>query len=453
MKFRDLSKQYPAPVKNGDNPWDYSNTPIYDEILNCFWETQRPADVKPYKESGKVRLKDPFRKLNKFKIQELLGHTNNSDYKTLDWVEDNDGHIKAILLYYDLDKMSTAEKKVNTFCNKTYSILKSRGDKYIKEIACYPGYEEWLEKLIERHIATPKKSKFFGATPDEDPITVVEIDNQLKRNRDVLTKMGFVCINNVITAFADLYGVWVKGGNLAPIEKAQQLSLQRLDVPVQDTSKIMEQIGKLNMDDFVNHYSNYNKGNTWRGVVIRGYGGMVDFIIKPQAMINSWKKDNKEKLDWKVEDTPLRKVITEVEHFIKLLKKEIPRLEDEKYIERVRILKLSKGEGELERHTDRADKEAGIGDGEWTRIHFPLQTNPDVKFTSWNYDGSKTTLRMGVGECWYLDMRKPHMAVNFGDLDRYHLIIDIQSQADVREWLEKGAAAYPTQQEPDDYID
>jgi hypothetical protein len=60
---------------------------------------------------------------------------------------------------------------------------------------------------------------------------------------------------------------------------------------------------------------------------------------------------------------------------------------------------------------------------------------------------------MGVGECWYLDMRKPHMAVNFGDLDRYHLIIDIQSQTDVREWLEKGAAAYPTQQEPDDYID
>ena len=27
----------------------------------------------------------------------------------------------------------------------------------------------------------------------------------------------------------------------------------------------------------------------------------------------------------------------------------------------------------------------------------------------------------------YLDMRKPHTAVNFGEQDRYHLIIDIKS--------------------------
>ena len=60
---------------------------------------------------------------------------------------------------------------------------------------------------------------------------------------------------------------------------------------------------------------------------------------------------------------------------------------------------------------------------------------------------------MGLGECWYLDMRKPHTAVNFGDEDRYHLIIDIQSNAETRRWLEKGADKYPTTQQPDDYIE
>lgn len=454
MKFRDYTKEYVAPVKNGNDPWDYSKSPIYDEILACFHETQRPEDVKPYKTDGTARLRDPFRKINKYKIQQFLDHMDSNVYKEVDWVEDDNGGIKAIILYYDLNRMSTTEKKVNSFSNETYTLLKSRGDKYIKEMACYPGYEDWLEKLVEKHIAKPKESsKFFQTTENDEPITLVEIDNQLKRNRDILQKLGFVCVDNIITSFADVYGIWIKGGNYKPIERAQQLSLQRLDVPIQDTSKIMEQILKLNMDDFANHYSNYNKGNSWKGMVVRGYGGLVDFIIKPEEMTNSWKKDNKEKLEWKVSDTPLRGIVTEVEHFVNILKEELPHLKDEKHIERIRILKLSKGEGELQRHTDRQDKDAGIGDGQWTRIHFPLQTNPDVKFTQWNYNGSKTTLRMGLGECWYLDMRKPHTAINFGEQDRYHLVIDIQSNPETRRWLEKGADKYPTIQEPDDYIE
>lgn len=452
MKFRDFTVEYPKPIKEDGNPWDYTKTPIYDEIINCFWETQRPEDHKIYKEEGTTRLRDPFRKINKHKIQSFLSHLPQNDYMEIDWVEDEDGSIKAIILYYDLNKMSTSEKKVNSFCNNTYLLKKSRGDVYIKEIACYPGYEKWLEKLVDKHIGKPKEvSKFFGES--EEPVTIVEIDNQLKRNRTILENLGFTCIDNIITSFADVYGIWVKGGNYKPIERAQQLSLQKLDVPTQDTSKIMEQILKLNMDDFANHYSNYNKGNTWRGLVVRGYGGLIDFIIKPAEMNNSWKKSNKEKLEWVVEDTPLRETINQVESFVNVLKSELPHLEDESNIERIRILKLSKGEGELERHTDRQDKDAGIGDGQWTRIHFPLQTNSKVEFTQWNYDGSITTCKMGLGECWYLDMRKPHTAVNFGEEDRYHLVIDVKSNSHLRRWLERGADKYPTHQEPDDYTE
>ena len=63
-----------------------------------------------------------------------------NEYKEVDWVEDDEGKIKAIILFYDLNKMSTQNKNVNSFCNQTYVLQKSRGDKYIKEMACYPGY-------------------------------------------------------------------------------------------------------------------------------------------------------------------------------------------------------------------------------------------------------------------------------------------------------------------------
>ena len=194
---------------------------------------------------------------------------------------------------------------------------------------------------------------------------------------------------------------------------------------------------------FSNHCSNYNKKNTWSGIVLRGYGGKEDFIIKPSEMTNSWKKENKEKLDWVCEDTPLRQKLSEVERFVDLLP-----FDD---VERIRILKLSKGEGELERHTDIQDKEAGINDGQWARLHFPLITNDKVIFTQWNTDGSKTKAHMRVGELWYLDMRKPHTAVNFGEEDRYHLIIDIKSDFHLRRWLENSIGVHPPHKEADDH--
>ena len=36
-----------------------------------------------------------------------------------------------------------------------------------------------------------------------------------------------------------------------------------------------------------------------------------------------------------------------------------------------------------------------------------------------------------------LDMRKPHTAVNFGEQDRYHLIIDVKSDQRLRDWVGK----------------
>ena len=68
-------------------------------------------------------------------------------------------------------------------------------------------YEEWLEKLVEKHIVKPKESNKFFDT--EEPITIVEIDNQLKRNKDILKNLGFECIDNIVTSFIEC--LWYMG--------------------------------------------------------------------------------------------------------------------------------------------------------------------------------------------------------------------------------------------------
>ena len=39
---------------------------------------------------------------------------------------------------------------------------------------------------------------------------------------------------------------------------------------------------------------------------------------------------------------------------------------------------------------------------------------------------------MKVGECWYIDVRKPHRAVNDGTDMRTHLVIDVEANHEVR---------------------
>ena len=420
--------EYPKPFHNGEK-WVYDKSPIYKNLLDCFHESQRPIDS--FKKNS--RLRDPFRKVNKMSIQYYLGHKQS--FKYVDWVEDRDGIVRAGIIYNNIGQMKSKTKKIKSFTGKEYIL--SESDSYIAEIACYPGYEELLVGLIRKHEA---KGNFFSSGT-----TVIEIDMQLKRMRELLKSLGYVRKDNLISSFADMYGYWFKDKDniYKGIDLSQEISLQKLECEVQDTKPLMKQILELQIK-FANHYSNYNKGNTWSGAVVRGYGGREDFIIKPSEMSGKWKKENSEKLKWGVQDTPLRKYLTEVEKFCKLLPYKH---------ERIRILKLSQGEGELERHTDIQDKEAGIGDGQWARLHFPLQTNPKVEFAQWNTDGSKTICKMREGELWYLDMRKPHTAVNFGEQDRYHLIIDIKSDETIRDWLVESSKKYPSEKKLDNYIE
>ena len=174
--------------------------------------------------------------------------------------------------------------------------------------------------------------------------------------------------------------------------------------------------------EFTNHYSNYNKGNSWSAISLRGYSPEWSFITKPAEMSKKWKEENKD-VEFKLQDTELRKMFPEVEDLLKFLPGKP---------HRIRFMNLAPGGGELQRHTDQVDPDAGVNDTKLMRFHFPIVTNDECMFSQWDYEAERVSCHMNVGECWYLDVRKPHQAINNGTEMRTHLVVDIEANDKVR---------------------
>ncbi len=83
-------------------------------------------------------------------------------------------------------------------------------------------------------------------------------------------------------------------------------------------------------------------------------------------------------------------------------------------VKSARVLRLAAG-ATIREHND---ADLVWADGE-ARLHIPLATNPDVAFY---VDDQR--VRMLAGECWYLNLSKPHRVQNRGGSDRLHLVLD-----------------------------
>jgi len=89
----------------------------------------------------------------------------------------------------------------------------------------------------------------------------------------------------------------------------------------------------------------------------------------------------------------------------------------------VRFLNLKAG-AIIKQHRD---NELAFEMGE-ARLHFPVVTNPDVKFY---IEDERIPLR--EGDCWYMNANLPHSVSNEGTTDRLHLVIDCK----VNDWLKE----------------
>jgi hypothetical protein len=327
-------------------------------------------------------------------------------------------------LHFDGDvaftsKISKSASPINMYHDVVIG-NKQKGDCTVKNLTWKKGCRSKAIVALKEHEAD-KPCWFYVWTEDE-------------LSKEVALKAGFSWVGTKITTFAELYGIYFRASltdnSLFDIPRIhpgrlseEDLSLEKLSF--EDVSPLigllLEQIQNLDLD-FTNHYSNYNKNGAWSALSLRGYTPDPEFITKPVEMNKKWKEEHANEI-FEMQDTKLRINLSSVELILKLIPSNF---------HRIRIMRLAPGGGELERHTDQVDPDSGIKDGKVMRLHFPIVTNDSVMFTTWNVDGIKKEIHMKRGECWYLDTRKPHRAINTGKTDRLHLVVDVDANDNIR---------------------
>lgn len=243
--------------------------------------------------------------------------------------------------------------------------------------------------------------------------------------------LGLRRSGSLIRSSSEILAVWQRGsvllGSALPPEEmagiipagiAPEPSLQLL------AEAWIDQLDRL----WIDHYSTYNKRRSWSALALRSFGGSQEFIEKPSEMSRSYRQEHPERLSWEIADTPMmdlpgaRQILSDLG---------AP-------LERVRLMRLSGG-GELSRHADITDRAAGCQVGRIARLHLPIKTFPSVRFSSWDLNNRPSDIHMTAGEWWYLDVRKPHRAINPSGLDRVHLVADCVVTPDLRDRLRSAA--------------
>ena len=243
---------------------------------------------------------------------------------------------------------------------------------------------------------------------------IFEEDKLLK---DAVINAGFRKIGTKVSTFSDIVGVYYKGEReFTPVPQTENINI--LKTKLEFDHNIIDDLAQylINMNlEYTNHNSNYNKGKAWQALSLMGHETDSTYVDK---YLDGEHPIVKTDLYYKLE--------SKVDHFLD----KIPGKFD-----RVRFMTLKPGGGELARHTDQTDPTWGTTDGKMVRLHIPLKTNDKVIFTSWDNNGEKHIHNMKKGECWFLDTRRPHTAINGGDDIRIHLVADVWANDDVRNIL------------------
>lgn len=260
-----------------------------------------------------------------------------------------------------------------------------------------------------------------------------------KAIREVAEFCGFEYVGYKVTSFAEILVVYFRDDFMNfshrkhPVVKPAEL-VGMAKVADADKTLLGTILTKLQSLDpkFTNHYSNYNTMNAWSALSLRGYSADPGFITKPAEMNQKWLDQHKGD-NFFLQDTSLYDQFPEVRQLLSFLDGEC---------HRVRFMQLAPGGGELQRHTDQVDPDAGNSLGALARLHFPLVTNPKVIFTTWNESDEEEHYHYGFGECWIIDTRKPHKAVNGGQENRIHLVVDVTVTPKLEKMICEGESRY-----------
>jgi mannose-6-phosphate isomerase-like protein (cupin superfamily) len=185
--------------------------------------------------------------------------------------------------------------------------------------------------------------------------------------------------------------------------------LDRLLMPMRfDAAALATDAQALDESSWENHFNTGTYRGDWSGVALRSDGGRATLYANPRASHD-------------FADTPLLARCPNVRQALQAFSCELTS---------VRFLRL----GAEARILEHRDYGLLFEEGE-ARMHVCVQTNEDVEFLL-----DALPVAMAEGDCWYIDVDKPHSAANLGATPRIHLVVDCVVNA----WLrERMAAAVP----------
>lgn len=258
----------------------------------------------------------------------------------------------------------------------------------------------------------------------------------------LMREMGFRHQMTKIAASSDLRALWLltkTKGAWAPrgIEPLGKADIPALAILQEEFISQEERVAILQEAEaaarWADHYSSYNKRRSWSAFALRGFDALdPGFIEKPAEMSKAWKAANPERLGAVCSDTVAA-------HRFPIAMGVAARIPGSK--QRIRLMRLAPDGGELTRHADITDPEAGTGPGQLCRLHIPIITSPECRFQGWGLDGQAHEAHFPLGSLCYLDTRKPHAARNAGERERIHLVIDTFAGGQLRAMIASSAAS------------
>jgi hypothetical protein len=330
---------------------------------------------------------------------------------SLAWIKSPSGSIAAVAIF----KLAKATSKQSDFAQRT--IIVKPGDLQIKSAAGDPDH---LKLLIQRLIAKAG-----------NPPTWLEVHAENAPACRIARELGFTMAATKIAASSDIKSVYIL--NQSPSSRLSPSYILSSDYPALKlvgtgaTQRTIDQcISEINAykPSWEQHYSSYNKRKSWTAIALQGFDpSNPQFIIKPAEMSKNWKQENPAMLKAKCSPTSAAKALPTIWR----LANTIPGT-----LERVRLMRLQASNGELTRHADITDRDAGTANGKIARFHIPLQTATGCMFSSWELTGKRIQHHFPAGSLFYLDIRKPHAVKNTSQINRIHLVVDVACNAETR---------------------
>jgi quercetin dioxygenase-like cupin family protein len=174
----------------------------------------------------------------------------------------------------------------------------------------------------------------------------------------------------------------------------------KLTLPV-DAAALAEDVRRLPESDWMPHFNSALYEGDWSGISLRSVGGRADTIYPDPAAAEPFA------------DTEVLARCPAIAATVAAFHCDL---------QAVRLLRLGPGA----RVAEHRDYRLGYEDGE-LRVHVPVISGPDAEFVLNGH-----VLPMVEGDCWYVNVNRPHRVANNGQKPRVHLVVDCV----LNDWLQ-----------------